>query len=106
MENNTNPEENENQINQRDWFKASLIFAKTLGFLLQENEGVVINLTEMTKIEGQEDVSNQNAALSNLLSELNENANLNDDLLTDINSYLTEEEFDRIFSALTQIFKR
>ena len=27
-----NPEENENQINQRDWFKASLIFAKTLGF--------------------------------------------------------------------------
>ncbi len=57
MENNTNPEENENQINQRDWFKASLIFAKTLGFLLQENEGVVINLTEMTKIEGQDDVN-------------------------------------------------
>ena len=57
MENNTNPEENENQINQRDWFKASLIFAKTLGFLLQEDEGVVINLNEMTKIEGQDDVN-------------------------------------------------
>jgi hypothetical protein len=57
MENNMNPEENENQINQRDWFKASLIFAKTLGFLLQEDEGVVINLNEMTKIEGQDDVN-------------------------------------------------
>lgn len=56
MENNTENNQ-EPQPTQQDWLKASMIFAKTLGFMLNEDEGIVTDLNDMTKIDGQEDVT-------------------------------------------------
>ena len=57
MENNVDINEEQNQPTQQDWFKASMIFAKTLGYMFNEDEGVVIDLNDLTKIEGQKDVN-------------------------------------------------
>lgn len=43
--------------NEFGWRVPTMIFAKALGFLFQENEGVVIDLTEQTKIEGHDEVN-------------------------------------------------
>jgi hypothetical protein len=47
---NTNSENNQ-------WMVPALIFAKTIGFLLEENQGVVIDLNESTKIEGHDNLT-------------------------------------------------
>lgn len=48
--------EQDNQ-NQQDWFKASMIFAKALGLILDEDQGIITDLTETTKIPGFEDIN-------------------------------------------------
>jgi hypothetical protein len=47
-----------NQETQSDpsWMVPSLIFAKALGIILDEGQGIVIDLTENTKITGHEHV--------------------------------------------------
>lgn len=47
----------DNNNSQQDWFKASLIFVKALGYMLTENQGIVIDLNEMTKLEGHDDLT-------------------------------------------------
>jgi len=48
--------EQDNQ-NQQDWFKASMIFAKALGLILDEDQGIITDLTETTKIPGFEGIN-------------------------------------------------
>lgn len=48
--------EQDNQ-NQQDWFKAAMIFAKALGLILEEDQGIIADLTETTKIPGFEDIN-------------------------------------------------
>lgn len=48
--------EQDNQ-NQQDWYKASLIFAKALGLILDEDQGIITDLNEATKIPGFEDIN-------------------------------------------------
>jgi len=47
-----------NQETQSDssWMVPALIFAKALGIILDEGQGIVIDLTENTKISGHENV--------------------------------------------------
>jgi hypothetical protein len=52
MENTTD----QNQ-NQQDWYKASMIFAKALGLILDEDQGIIVDLNETTKIPGLEDIN-------------------------------------------------
>lgn len=51
MENTTD----QNQ-NQQDWYKASMIFAKALGLILDEDQGIIVDLNEATKIPGLEEM--------------------------------------------------
>lgn len=52
MENTTDPNQN-----QQDWYKASMIFAKALGLILDEDQGIIVDLNETTKIPGLEDIN-------------------------------------------------
>ena len=52
MENTTDPNQN-----QQDWYQASMIFAKALGLILDEDQGIIIDLNETTKIRGLEDIN-------------------------------------------------
>ena len=44
MENHTNPEEAGQEQNPQDLLNASLIFARALGLLLREDEGIVVDV--------------------------------------------------------------
>lgn len=48
--------ENSNSINEINWQVPALIFAKTINLILEESQGVVINLDSNTTIQGHEDV--------------------------------------------------
>jgi len=48
--------ENTNETNNVSWHVPALIFAKTLGLILEENQGIADNLDTNTKIAGHEDV--------------------------------------------------
>ena len=52
MENTTET----NQI-QQDWYKAAMIFAKALGLILDEDQGIIVDLNETTKIPELDDVN-------------------------------------------------
>jgi hypothetical protein len=52
MENTTET----NQI-QQDWYKAAMIFAKALGLILDEDQGIIIDLNDTTKIPELDDVN-------------------------------------------------
>jgi hypothetical protein len=52
MENTTDTNQN-----QQDWYKASMIFAKALGLILDEDQGIIIDLNEITKIPELNDVN-------------------------------------------------
>jgi hypothetical protein len=52
MENTTDPNQN-----QQDWYKASMIFAKALGLILDEDQGIIIDLNDTTKIPELDDVN-------------------------------------------------
>ena len=52
MENTTET----NQI-QQDWYKAAMIFAKALGWILDEDQGIIVDLNETTKIPELDDVN-------------------------------------------------
>ena len=45
MENTTET----NQI-QQDWYKAAMIFAKALGLILDEDQGIIIDLNDKTNL--------------------------------------------------------
>ena len=47
----------QNNQNQEDWFKAAMIFAKALGLILDEDQGIIADLNETTKIPGFEDIN-------------------------------------------------
>jgi hypothetical protein len=49
MENNT--------LENNQWMVPALIFAKAIGIMLEDNQGIVIDLNEATKIEGQENLT-------------------------------------------------
>lgn len=42
---------------QEDWYKAAMIFATALGLILEEEQGIIVNLNETTKIPGFDDVN-------------------------------------------------
>ena len=48
--------EQDNQ-NQQDWYKAAMIFAKALGLILDEEQGIIVDLNETTKIPGLDDIN-------------------------------------------------
>ena len=52
MENTTET----NQI-QQDWYRAAMIFAKALGLILDEDQGIIVDLNETTKIPEHDDVN-------------------------------------------------
>lgn len=52
MENTTET----NQI-QQDWYRAAMIFAKALGLILDEDQGIIVDLNETTKIPELDDVN-------------------------------------------------
>ena len=52
MENTTET----NQI-QHDWYKAAMIFAKALGLILDEDQGIIVDLNDTTKIPELDDVN-------------------------------------------------
>ena len=52
MENTTET----NQI-QQDWHKAAMIFAKALGLILDEDQGIIVDLNDTTKIPELDDVN-------------------------------------------------
>ena len=43
--NYTNPNSPEHQDTPQDWLNSAMIFARTLGLVLQDGEGVVVELT-------------------------------------------------------------
>ena len=45
MENYTNPEQSGQEQNPQDLLNASLIFARALGLILNEGEGIVVDIT-------------------------------------------------------------
>ena len=52
MENTTET----NQI-QQDWYKAAMIFAKALGLILDEDQGIIVDLNDTTKIPELDEVN-------------------------------------------------
>ena len=52
MENTTET----NQI-QQGWYKAAMIFAKALGLILDEDQGIIVDLNDTTKIPELDDVN-------------------------------------------------
>jgi hypothetical protein len=49
--NYTNPNDLSHSDSPRDWLNSALIFARTLGLMLQENEGIVVDLKGDMKFE-------------------------------------------------------
>ena len=47
MENYTNPQQNGEEQNQQDLINASLIFARALGLIFRDDEGIVVDIKEM-----------------------------------------------------------
>jgi hypothetical protein len=52
MENTTE----QNESAPQNWYNAAMIFAKALGFMLDEGHGMIVDLTENLVIVGDEDV--------------------------------------------------
>lgn len=52
MENTTDTNQN-----QQDWYKAAMIFAKALGLILDEDQGIIVDLNDTTKIPELDDVN-------------------------------------------------
>jgi hypothetical protein len=50
MENYTNPEQSGQAQNPQDLLNASLIFARALGLILNEGEGIVVDINEDVKL--------------------------------------------------------
>jgi hypothetical protein len=50
MENYTNPEQGETKQDVQDLLNASLIFARALGLIFQEGEGIVVDITGDIKL--------------------------------------------------------
>jgi len=50
MENYTNPGQSGQEQNPQDLLNASLIFARALGLILKENEGIVVDIKGDVKI--------------------------------------------------------
>ncbi len=50
MENYTNPNENGQEQDQQDLLNASLLFARALGLIFNENEGIVVDVTGDVKL--------------------------------------------------------
>ena len=44
MENYTNPQQNGEEQNQQDLINASLIFARALGLIFRDDEGIVVDI--------------------------------------------------------------
>lgn len=42
---------------QQDWYKAAMIFAKALGLILDEDQGIIVDLNETTKLPGFDDIN-------------------------------------------------
>jgi hypothetical protein len=49
--------DNEQNLVDAGWMIPALIFAKALGNILEENQGIVVDLNENTKIVGYEDLT-------------------------------------------------
>lgn len=52
MENTTE----QNESAPQNWYNAAMIFAKTLGFMLDEGHGMIVDLNDNLVIVGDEDV--------------------------------------------------
>jgi hypothetical protein len=50
MENNTNPQQGDTKQDVQDLLNASLIFAKALGLIFQEGEGIVVDIAGDIKL--------------------------------------------------------
>jgi hypothetical protein len=46
----------QNNSGPQGWFTAAMIFAKALGFMIDEGNGVIVDLDENLTIEGEENV--------------------------------------------------
>jgi hypothetical protein len=44
--------QNSTEENQKDWYKASMIFAKALGIILEEEQGIIVDLDDTLSIPG------------------------------------------------------
>jgi hypothetical protein len=42
--------QNSTEENQKDWYKASMIFAKALGIILEEEQGIIVDLNDTLTI--------------------------------------------------------
>ena len=51
MENNE-----QNEENLQDWLTPAMIFAKALGLILEDEQGIVVDLNEQTKLPGMEEI--------------------------------------------------
>ena len=49
--------ENSTEENQKDWYKASMIFAKALGIILEEEQGIIIDLNDNLSIPGMDGIN-------------------------------------------------
>jgi hypothetical protein len=49
--------QNSTEENQKDWYKASMIFAKALGIILEEEQGIIVDLDDTLAIPGIDDVN-------------------------------------------------
>jgi hypothetical protein len=54
--NYTNPEDQEHEDRPEDWLNSALIFARTLGLILRENEGMIVDLQGDMIFPGEESV--------------------------------------------------
>lgn len=48
---------NQETQTESNWMVPALIFAKTLGIIMEEGQGIVIDLNDNTKIQGHEEVT-------------------------------------------------
>ena len=44
--------QNSTEENQKDWYKASMIFANALGIILEEEHGIIVDLDDTLSIPG------------------------------------------------------
>jgi hypothetical protein len=56
--------QNSTEENQKDWYKASMIFAKALGIILEEEQGIIVDLDDTLAIPGIDDVNKVISTLS------------------------------------------
>ncbi len=49
--------QNSTEENQKDWYKASMIFAKALGIILEEEQGIIIDLNDNLSIPGMDGIN-------------------------------------------------